>query len=165
MKAFCAHDDFLLIESFYFKRPRTFLVCTIALPPSSKREDSIWIGPTRSLFQQRAFCHLSFYNILQRCVLSFSLFVLNRNKTEIRSMLNKVVVVKLNGGLGTRMGLVSPKSMIEVRGDLTFLDIAVQQVEVQTLAGLVFSSPSSSSLLFTILTKRQQISTLTTSMT
>jgi UTP--glucose-1-phosphate uridylyltransferase len=47
-------------------------------------------------------------------------------------MLNKLVVVKLNGGLGTRMGLVSPKSMIEVRGDLTFLDIAVKQIEVRS---------------------------------
>ncbi|XP_034950806.1 UTP--glucose-1-phosphate uridylyltransferase isoform X2 [Chelonus insularis] len=48
---------------------------------------------------------------------------------EIRSMLNKLVVVKLNGGLGTSMGCHGPKSSIVVRNDLTFLDLTVQQIE------------------------------------
>ena len=48
---------------------------------------------------------------------------------EIRSMLNKLVVVKLNGGLGTSMGCKGPKSVIPVRSDLTFLDLTVQQIE------------------------------------
>lgn len=47
----------------------------------------------------------------------------------IREMLNKLVVVKLNGGLGTSMGCVGPKSVIPVRSDLTFLDLTVQQIE------------------------------------
>lgn len=50
--------------------------------------------------------------------------------TEIREMLNKLVVVKLNGGLGTSMGCHGPKSVIPVRNDLTFLDLTVQQIEV-----------------------------------
>jgi UTP--glucose-1-phosphate uridylyltransferase len=50
---------------------------------------------------------------------------------EIRSMLNKLVVVKLNGGLGTSMGCSGPKSVIPVRNDLTFLDLTVQQIEVR----------------------------------
>ena len=44
-------------------------------------------------------------------------------------MLDKLVVVKLNGGLGTSMGCKGPKSVIPVRNDLTFLDLTVQQIE------------------------------------
>lgn len=46
-------------------------------------------------------------------------------------MLDKLVVVKLNGGLGTSMGCQGPKSVIPVRNDLTFLDLTVQQIEVR----------------------------------
>lgn len=56
------------------------------------------------------------------------------NSTEIRDMLNKLVVVKLNGGLGTSMGCHGPKSVIPVRNDLTFLDLTVQQIEVSQCA-------------------------------
>ena len=66
-------------------------------------------------------------------------------------MLDQLVVVKLNGGIGTRygfdlitfigccikfmfqfsssMGCKGPKSVIVVRNDLTFLDLSVQQIE------------------------------------
>ena len=44
-------------------------------------------------------------------------------------MLNKLVVIKLNGGLGTSMGCKGPKSSIIVRDELSFLDITVQQIE------------------------------------
>lgn len=47
----------------------------------------------------------------------------------IRDMLDKLVVIKLNGGLGTSMGCHGPKSVIPVRSDLTFLDLTVQQIE------------------------------------
>lgn len=50
-------------------------------------------------------------------------------ESEIREMLNKLVVIKLNGGLGTSMGCHGPKSVIPVRNDLTFLDLTVQQIE------------------------------------
>lgn len=43
------------------------------------------------------------------------------------------MVVKLNGGLGTTMGCTLPKSAIEVRQDLSFLDMTVRQV--RTLSG------------------------------
>lgn len=52
------------------------------------------------------------------------------DSSKIRDMLNKLVVVKLNGGLGTSMGCHGPKSVIPVRNDLTFLDLTVQQIEV-----------------------------------
>merc|ERR1712200_17285 len=50
-------------------------------------------------------------------------------KEEVRDLLNKLVVIKLNGGLGTSMGCSGPKSVIPVRNDLTFLDLTVQQIE------------------------------------
>ena len=46
------------------------------------------------------------------------------------SILNKLAVLKLNGGLGTTMGCVGPKSIIEVREGMTFLDLSVRQIEV-----------------------------------
>jgi UTP--glucose-1-phosphate uridylyltransferase len=44
-------------------------------------------------------------------------------------LLNKVAIVKLNGGLGTSMGCKGPKSAIPVRAGSTFLDLTVRQVE------------------------------------
>ncbi|KAI4890486.1 hypothetical protein NFI96_027456, partial [Prochilodus magdalenae] len=49
---------------------------------------------------------------------------------DIASSLNKLAVVKLNGGLGTSMGCKGPKSLISVRNENTFLDLTVQQIEV-----------------------------------
>lgn len=50
-------------------------------------------------------------------------------ETDVKDALNKLVVVKLNGGLGTSMGCTGPKSLISLRRDLTFLDMNVQQIE------------------------------------
>jgi UDP-N-acetylglucosamine pyrophosphorylase len=44
------------------------------------------------------------------------------------SLLDKCVVLKLNGGLGTGMGLDKAKSLLEVKGKDTFLDFTAQQV-------------------------------------
>lgn len=52
---------------------------------------------------------------------------------NISSVLNKLVVVKLNGGLGTSMGCKGPKSLIGVRNENTFLDLTVQQIEVSSV--------------------------------
>src|SRR3954466_10044287 len=41
---------------------------------------------------------------------------------------DRAVVIKLNGGLGTSMGMTGPKSLVEVKDGLTFLDIIVRQV-------------------------------------
>lgn len=49
------------------------------------------------------------------------------------SILNKIAVLKLNGGLGTTMGMGGlPKSALEVRDGMTFLDLSVRQIEVRT---------------------------------
>jgi UTP--glucose-1-phosphate uridylyltransferase len=42
--------------------------------------------------------------------------------------LDQVVVLKLNGGLGTSMGMTRAKSLIEVKDGLSFLDVIVRQV-------------------------------------
>lgn len=43
-------------------------------------------------------------------------------------LLARAVVVKLNGGLGTSMGLTAAKSLLRVKDDLSFLDLIVRQV-------------------------------------
>jgi len=45
-----------------------------------------------------------------------------------REALGRTVVIKLNGGLGTSMGMTGPKSLLEVKDGLTFLDITVRQI-------------------------------------
>src|SRR5215210_533610 len=42
--------------------------------------------------------------------------------------LDRAVVLKLNGGLGTSMGLDAPKSLLQVKAGLSFLDVIVRQV-------------------------------------
>ncbi len=44
------------------------------------------------------------------------------------AVLEEAVVLKLNGGLGTSMGMTRAKSLIEVKDGLSFLDIIVRQV-------------------------------------
>jgi UTP--glucose-1-phosphate uridylyltransferase len=44
-----------------------------------------------------------------------------------KSVLPKTVVLKLNGGLGTSMGLKKAKSLLPVKNGLTFLDIIARQ--------------------------------------
>ncbi|MDR1969948.1 MAG: UTP--glucose-1-phosphate uridylyltransferase [Candidatus Nomurabacteria bacterium] len=47
---------------------------------------------------------------------------------ECREALKKTAVIKLNGGLGTSMGLNKVKTAIEVRNGENFLDIIVKQI-------------------------------------
>ncbi len=47
---------------------------------------------------------------------------------DVAGLLDRTVVVKLNGGLGTSMGMTRAKSLLEVKDGLTFLDISVRQV-------------------------------------
>jgi UDP-N-acetylglucosamine pyrophosphorylase len=44
------------------------------------------------------------------------------------SLLEKAVVLKLNGGLGTSMGLERAKSLLRIKDDLTFLDFIAKQI-------------------------------------
>lgn len=49
-------------------------------------------------------------------------------RAEGEKALAKTVVLKLNGGLGTSMGLTKAKSLLPVKDDLTFLDVIARQV-------------------------------------
>lgn len=44
------------------------------------------------------------------------------------SLLSSTVVLKLNGGLGTSMGLEGAKSLLIAKGDETFLDLTAKQI-------------------------------------
>lgn len=44
-------------------------------------------------------------------------------------LLSQAVLIKLNGGLGTSMGLQKAKSLLEIKPGITFLDLIVRQVQ------------------------------------
>jgi UTP--glucose-1-phosphate uridylyltransferase len=50
-------------------------------------------------------------------------------EADQRAALDRTVIIKLNGGLGTSMGMEKAKSLLPVRGDRTFLDLIVAQVQ------------------------------------
>jgi UTP--glucose-1-phosphate uridylyltransferase len=47
---------------------------------------------------------------------------------DAAAALDEAVVLKLNGGLGTSMGMTQAKSLLEIKDGQTFLDITVRQV-------------------------------------
>lgn len=47
---------------------------------------------------------------------------------SVLAALDHTVVIKLNGGLGTSMGLTGPKSLLRVRGEDTFLDLTARSL-------------------------------------
>ena len=52
------------------------------------------------------------------------------------SLLAQTVVIKLNGGLGTGMGLEGPKSLLTVASGLNFLDLIIRQtLELRRMCG------------------------------
>lgn len=48
---------------------------------------------------------------------------------DIKALLAKTAVLKLNGGLGTSMGLEKAKSLLEVKDGKTFLDLIAEQIK------------------------------------
>jgi UTP--glucose-1-phosphate uridylyltransferase len=50
------------------------------------------------------------------------------NEEDKSQLLKELAVCRLNGGLGTSMGCVGPKSAIEVKNGLSFLDLIVDQI-------------------------------------
>jgi UTP--glucose-1-phosphate uridylyltransferase len=47
---------------------------------------------------------------------------------ELREVLDRAVVLKLNGGLGTSMGMARAKALLEVKDGRSFLDLIAEQV-------------------------------------
>ncbi|KAK2960505.1 putative UTP--glucose-1-phosphate uridylyltransferase [Blattamonas nauphoetae] len=50
-------------------------------------------------------------------------------KDKLKDIVKKVALVKLNGGLGTTMGLSGPKCMIVVKEKKSFLELVLEQVQ------------------------------------
>ena len=61
--------------------------------------------------------------LLQEDLVYLSDLMVKKNQIE------KLAVCKLNGGLGTSMGLLKPKSMIQVRENFSFLEIILRQIK------------------------------------
>lgn len=53
---------------------------------------------------------------------------LDYSRDEQRAAAERTVIIKLNGGLGTSMGMEKAKSLLEFRDGETFLDVIVEQV-------------------------------------
>lgn len=53
---------------------------------------------------------------------------LDISEDAVRAGLGETVVIKLNGGLGTSMGVTGPKSALPVLEGQTFLDIIARQI-------------------------------------
>ncbi|XP_044466910.1 UTP--glucose-1-phosphate uridylyltransferase-like isoform X2 [Mangifera indica] len=58
-----------------------------------------------------------------------SLAPISEDTVEAKMFLDKLVVVKFNGVVGTNMGFTGPKSAIEFHNNLTFMDLMVNQIE------------------------------------
>lgn len=54
--------------------------------------------------------------------------LISRTAAAGADLLSQAVVIKLNGGLGTGMGLQQAKSLLEIKPGITFLDLIVRQV-------------------------------------
>lgn len=53
---------------------------------------------------------------------------LKKHKELGDSLLEKCAIIKLNGGLGTSMGLSGPKSFLPVKDNKSFIDIVIDQI-------------------------------------
>ncbi len=66
-----------------------------------------------------------------------SVLINYENLPDIK-LINKVCMIKLNGGLGTSMGCMGPKSLLEVKDGMNFIDILIQQSKLNPEIPLVF---------------------------
>jgi UTP--glucose-1-phosphate uridylyltransferase len=57
-----------------------------------------------------------------------------------REALPKTVLMKLNGGLATSMGLTGPKALLVVKDELTFLDVVLRQAETHRIPLVLMDS-------------------------
>eukprot|EP00308_Calcidiscus_leptoporus_P004404 CAMPEP_0119397332 /NCGR_PEP_ID=MMETSP1334-20130426/140279_1 /TAXON_ID=127549 /ORGANISM="Calcidiscus leptoporus, Strain RCC1130" /LENGTH=493 /DNA_ID=CAMNT_0007421171 /DNA_START=63 /DNA_END=1545 /DNA_ORIENTATION=+ len=84
---------------------------------------------------------------------------------EDASLLTQTVMLKLNGGLGTGMGLEKAKSLLEIKDGNTFLDFIAKQVEQMrvafksTLAFMLMNSFSTSDDTLAFLSKYPNLAT------
>jgi UTP--glucose-1-phosphate uridylyltransferase len=88
-----------------------------------------------------------------------SLDSLVQYEAQGKSALSRCGVLKLNGGLGTSMGLAGPKSLLPVKNGLSFLDIAIKQVNI---LGTATGFPVPLLLMNSFATHRQTLHALST---
>src|SRR4051812_32323435 len=50
---------------------------------------------------------------------------------DVDALLDRAIVLRLNGGLGTSMGMTKAKSLIEAKDGLSFLDVIARQIMAQ----------------------------------
>jgi len=108
------------------------LVSTVSDPPTRKAFDtemhSFFYLFTRYLAERAKSVDLDWDRIKSPAedqIVPYS----NLSKPKDVSSLNKLAVLKVNGGLGTSMGMTGAKSALEVKDDMTFLDLTVRQIE------------------------------------
>ncbi|MCP5061038.1 MAG: UTP--glucose-1-phosphate uridylyltransferase [Ignavibacteriae bacterium] len=71
--------------------------------------------------------------------------------------LHKTVVIKLNGGLGTSMGLSSAKSLLKVKDGLSFLDIIAKQAVASEIPLVLMNSYNTQNDSLEVLNKYPQL--------
>ena len=74
-----------------------------------------------------------------------------------QGVLEKTAVIKLNGGLGTSMGLAKAKSLLRVKGDNSFLDIIAQQAQLANVPLLLMNSFSTEADSIALLKKYNEL--------
>lgn len=82
----------------------------------------------------------------------------NLKTTNIGSKaLHKTVVIKLNGGLGTSMGLSSAKSLLKVKNGFSFLDIIAKQAVASEIPLVLMNSYNTQNDSLEVLNKYPQL--------
>ena len=74
-----------------------------------------------------------------------------------RSALPKAILLKLNGGLGTSMGLTKAKSLLKIKNGLTFLDIIAKQAIHSSIPLVLMDSYSTSEDSLAALSKYEKL--------
>ena len=80
----------------------------------------------------RLLCQAEPLQILEKDLASIAdlpeLVGIEKRMDFLPNQLDQTIIIKLNGGLGTSMGLDQPKSSILVRGDKSFLDLIAKKI-------------------------------------
>lgn len=71
--------------------------------------------------------------------------IIKNNTINKNALLNSVAVLKLNGGLGTSMGLEKAKSLLIVKDGKSFLDLIVEQINDSNVIFILMNSFNTSS--------------------
>lgn len=110
--------------------------CLNLLIPTTEEEEKVYNG-INTIFRNMYYDYvtnnigqLNWENIKNPSnLIHMNTIICNENYDQIVTLLKKVAIIKLNGGLGTSMECSGPKSAIKVKDGMDFLDIIFCQVE------------------------------------